>query len=116
MSDIPKMIAIAKKFGGGNAGGGVFVVNAETDDTGEGESFSATIDKTFAEIEEAHNSGQAVQMRFTAMGMQVILPLTVYFKGELASFNSVVYDTIMGIDVSSAGSVEGVNMKLSTQG
>lgn len=120
MSDIAKMIAIAKKFGGGSSGGnagggGVFVITAGSDSLTD-TSFSATIDKTFTEIEAAHNGGQVVQMRLDIMGLQLILPLTGYLNGGMAVFLSMMDASIVSITVTADNSATGQLIMLATQG
>lgn len=101
--------------GGGNAGGGgVFVVNAEADNMDDNP-FNATIDKTFAEIEEAHNAGQLVQMHIMIMGMQAIIPLTLFVTGQAAMFQSLFMGYHLAVTVQANGSVEGEIIQLETR-
>lgn len=87
MSDIAKMIAIAKKFGGGGGsasagGGGRFIVRAvPTEDM-----TSATIDRSILDIVDAYNNGRDV-VCVLATGSEerpadILLPLVQYTLGE----------------------------------
>ena len=86
MSDIAKMIAIAKKFGGGasgSAGGGIMYVNVTsigelTPDDAGGMYGEVTLDKSFEEIQSAYDAGGFILCRENGLlgGTCTIIPLS----------------------------------------